>query len=555
MLTQAPRGTKDVLPADSYRWQYVESKMRQAAAEAGFREVRTPVFEHTELFLRGVGDTTDIVQKEMYTFKDKGDRSITLKPEGTAGAARCLLENNLYADTLPCKMYYLNAPIFRYEAPQSGRLREHHQFGLECFGARDASADAELILLAYRLLSGLGVKNLSVNINSIGCPNCRPKYHATLKSFLSGRIGEMCSTCQTRFDRNPLRVLDCKEKHCQELVADAPSMLDLLCDDCKAHFAQLQSYLDAAHIPYQIDPRIVRGLDYYTKTVFELITKTENGNLTVCGGGRYDNLVEELGGPSLHAVGFGMGIERVLMLLDSEGVVIPKPTLYDVFVTYMGAHQVEAFSLVQKLRDAGFKADMDHTGRSLKAQFKYANKMGATLTATLGDEEIASGVVKVKNMATKEEQTIALETMAGKGSELGWKFEQMRWIIDHARYGERLGVCMDTCHMHDAGYDVQDLDGLLAEFDRVIGIQRIAAVHVNDSRNVRGARKDRHANIGFGEIGFDALSAFVHHPALADIVKILETPYVEGHAPYGEEIAMLRQNTFDPSLMDQIRRN
>ena len=379
MLTQAPRGTKDVLPADSYRWQYVESKMRQAAAEAGFREVRTPVFEHTELFLRGVGDTTDIVQKEMYTFKDKGDRSITLKPEGTSGAARCLLENNLYADTLPCKMYYLNAPIFRYEAPQSGRLREHHQFGLECFGARDASADAEQILLAYRLLSGLGVKNLSVNINSIGCPNCRPKYHATLKSFLSGRIGEM---------------------------------LDLLCDDCKAHFAQLQSYLDAAHIPYQIDPRIVRGLDYYTKTVFELITKTENGNLTVCGGGRYDNLVEQLGGPSLHAVGFGMGIERVLMLLDSEGVVIPKPTLYDVFVTYMGAHQVEAFLLVQKLRDAGFKADMDHTGRSLKAQFKYANKMGATLTATLGDEEIASGVVKVKNMATKEEQTIALDNIA-----------------------------------------------------------------------------------------------------------------------------------------------
>ena len=253
---------------------------------------------------------------------------------------------------------------------------------------------------------------MCIRDSSIGCPNCRPKYHATLKSFLSGRIGEMCSTCQTRFDRNPLRVLDCKEKHCQELVADAPSMLDLLCDDCKAHFAQLQSYLDAAHIPYQIDPRIVRGLDYYTKTVFELITKTENGNLTVCGGGRYDNLVEELGGPSLHAVGFGMGIERVLMLLDSEGVVIPKPTLYDVFVTYMGAHQVEAFSLVQKLRDAGFKADMDHTGRSLKAQFKYANKMGATLTATLGDEEIASGVVKVKNMATKEEQTIALDNIA-----------------------------------------------------------------------------------------------------------------------------------------------
>ncbi len=412
MLTQAPRGTKDVLPTDSYRWQYVESKMRAAAAEAGFREVRTPVFEHTELFLRGVGDTTDIVQKEMYTFKDKGDRSITLKPEGTAGAVRALLESSLYADALPCKMYYLNAPIFRYEAPQSGRLREHHQFGLECFGARDASADAELILLAYRLLNGLGVKNLSVNINSIGCPNCRPKYHAELKSFLGERVSSMCTDCKTRFERNPLRVLDCKQPHCQELVKDAPSMLDLLCDECKEHFAQLQAYLAAAKIPYAIDSRIVRGLDYYTKTVFELITTTENGNLTVCGGGRYDNLVEQLGGPSLHAVGFGMGIERVLMLLDGEGIELPKPDLYDVFVTYMGAHQVEAFALVQQLRDAGVKADMDHTGRSLKAQFKYANKVAARLTATLGDDEIANGVVKVKNMATKEEKTIALADIA-----------------------------------------------------------------------------------------------------------------------------------------------
>lgn len=412
MLTQAPRGTKDVLPADSYRWQYVERMMRDAAAEAGFREVRTPVFEHTELFLRGVGDTTDIVQKEMYTFKDKGDRSITLKPEGTAGAARCLLENNLYADTLPCKMYYLNAPIFRYEAPQNGRLREHHQFGLECFGAKDASADAELILLAYRLLSRLGVKNLSVNINSIGCPNCRPKYHAMLKTFLSGRIDEMCATCKTRFDRNPLRVLDCKEKHCQELVKDAPSMLDVLCDDCKAHFEQLKQYLDVSGIPYQVDARIVRGLDYYTKTVFELITTTPNGNLTVCGGGRYDNLVEQLGGASLHAVGFGMGIERVLMLLDSEGVEIPRPSLYEVFVTYMGAHQVAAFSLVQQLRNAGIKADLDHTGRSLKAQFKYANKMGALLTATLGDDEVANGVVKIKNMNTREERTVPMAEIA-----------------------------------------------------------------------------------------------------------------------------------------------
>ena len=403
MLTQAPRGTKDVLPTDSYRWQYVEGMMRKAAAEAGFREVRTPVFEHTELFLRGVGDTTDIVQKEMYTFKDKGDRSITLKPEGTAGAVRCLLESGLYADALPCKMYYLNAPIFRYEAPQNGRLREHHQFGLECFGASDASADAELILLAFRLLSKLGVKNLSVNINSIGCPECRPKYHKLLKEYLADRIGEMCGTCKTRFERNPLRVLDCKEKHCQELVKDAPSMLDVLCDECKAHFAQLQEYLAAAGIPYQVDSRIVRGLDYYTKTVFELITTTKDGNLTVCGGGRYDNLVEQLGGPSLNAVGFGMGIERVLMLLDSEGVEIPKPAQYDVFVTYMGQNKVAAFSLVHQLRNAGISADMDHTGRSLKAQFKYANKTGAPLCITLGDDEVAQGVVKIKNMNTREE--------------------------------------------------------------------------------------------------------------------------------------------------------
>ncbi len=406
MLTQAPKGTRDVLPTDSYRWQYVEARMRQAAAEAGYREVRTPVFEHTELFLRGVGDTTDIVQKEMYTFRDKGDRSITLKPEGTAGAVRSFVESGAFNDPMPCKMYYLNAPIFRYENPQSGRLREHHQFGLECFGAKDASVDAELIMLAYRLLGGLGVKNLSVNINSIGCPRCRPAYHQLLRQYLGERIGCMCDTCKGRFERNPLRVLDCKEKKCQEQVKDAPSMLDVLCDECREHFAQLQKYLSLTGIPYRIDSRIVRGLDYYTKTVFELITTTKDGNLTVCGGGRYDKLVEELGGPSLPGVGFGMGIERVLMLLDGEGIVIPEPRLYDVFVTYMGQNDGPAFSLVQQLRCAGLRADMDHCARSLKAQFKYAGKTGAALTATLGDDEVAQGVVKLKNMATREEQTV-----------------------------------------------------------------------------------------------------------------------------------------------------
>ena len=407
MLTQAPRGTRDVLPADSYRWQFIEDRMRAAAALAGYREVRTPVFEHTELFLRGVGDTTDIVQKEMYTFEDKGKRSVTLKPEGTAGAVRCFLEHNLYAEPLPCKMYYLNSPIFRYENPQSGRLREHHQFGMECFGAREATVDAELILLAYHLLQDLGIGNLSVEINSIGCPKCRPVYHTRLKEFLSGRMDQLCATCRERFDRNPLRVLDCKEKTCQELTKDAPSMLDLLCDECREHFEQLKACLDQAGIPYRVNARIVRGLDYYTKTVFELVTRTEEGNLTVCGGGRYDNLVEQIGDQSIPGIGFGMGLERVLMLLKNEGIEIPKPLWYEVFVTYMGENRPAAFALVQQLRKAGIRADLDHCGRSLKAQFKYANKTGAPITAVIGDEEAANGTVKLKRMADGEEKTVA----------------------------------------------------------------------------------------------------------------------------------------------------
>ena len=409
MLTQAPRGTKDVLPTDSYRWQYLEEKMRRAAALAGFREVRTPVFEHTELFLRGVGDTTDIVQKEMYTFKDKGDRSVTLKPEGTAGAVRCFLESNLYAEALPCKMYYLNAPIFRYENPQSGRLREHHQFGLECFGAKEATADAELILLAFSLLQELGIRNLSVRINSIGCPKCRPLYHKALKEYLADRMDSLCETCRERFDRNPLRVLDCKEKKCRELTKDAPSMLDMLCDECRDHFSRLQACLDSAGIPYRVDSRIVRGLDYYTKTVFELITATPDGELTVCGGGRYDHLVAEIGGPEIPAVGFGMGLERVLMLLDADGIQIPEPPRYDVFITYMGDHADQAFRLTQALRQDGIRADMDHCGRSLKAQFKYANKTGVKWTGVIGDEEAAAGMVKLRNMENGEEKTVRAE--------------------------------------------------------------------------------------------------------------------------------------------------
>ena len=311
------KGMKDVLPAESARWRALEREMRKAALMAGYREIRTPVLEHTELFARSAGESSDVVRKEMYTFLDKGDRSVTLKPESTAGTVRAFLESGLYAQALPLKMYYVNAPHFRYEAPQSGRLREHHQFGMECFGAAEPSADAELIWLVVRLLDSFGLKNLSVRINSIGCPNCRPAYQKAFREYLAARKDQLCRTCQERMEINPMRTLDCKEEGCKLALADAPVMLDHLCDECRTHFELLKQYLDEAGIHYAVDPRIVRGLDYYTKTVFEVITATPNGELTVCGGGRYDGLVQELGGPAIPAVGFGMGVERVLMLLDA----------------------------------------------------------------------------------------------------------------------------------------------------------------------------------------------------------------------------------------------
>ena len=410
MLTQAPKGTKDVLPQDSYRFQTVEAVQRRIAALAGYREVRTPVFEHTELFLRGVGDTTDIVQKEMYTFLDKGERSITLKPEGTAGAVRALIEHSLYAGPLPVKMYYLSSPIFRYEAPQSGRLREHHQFGCECFGAAEPTCDAEVIGVAVDVLRGLGLTDLVVNINSIGCPQCRAEYHQKLRAYLRERLPKLCETCRTRFEKNPLRILDCKVESCQRELADAPSILDCLCSECREHFEGLQQCLTATGIPFQVDARIVRGLDYYTRTVFEIARQTEAGPQAVCGGGRYDGLVEQLGGPKLPAIGFGMGIERVLMLLEQSGVEIPQPRLFDVYVASLGAQaRIPALQLVKALRDAGVKAEMDHAGRSLKAQFKHADKTGAPYVAIVGGEELERGAVRLRNMQTKEECEIPLK--------------------------------------------------------------------------------------------------------------------------------------------------
>ena len=411
MLTQAPKGTQDVLPQDSYRWQQSEEIMRKTCAMAGYREVRTPVFEHTELFARGVGDTTDVVQKEMYTFLDKGGRSITLKPEGTAGAVRAFIEAHLYAEPLPIKMCYISCPVFRYEKPQSGRLREHHQLGVEVFGAKDASVDAEIIRLALDVQTACGIEGLRVAINSIGCPNCRGKYHEILKEYLRPKLGELCKTCNERFERNPLRVLDCKE--CADKVQDAPSMLDTLCDECKAHFESLQRNLTALGIQYQIDSRIVRGLDYYTKTVFEIITDAPGGGeLTVCGGGRYDGLVEQLGGPSLPGVGFGMGVERILMVQDMRGVTPVAPRLYDAFVCTLGDEaRIEGMKLVRELRQGGIKADLDHAARSLKAQFKYANKIGAPYVVVLAGDELEKGVAKLRDMNGATEQEIPRENL------------------------------------------------------------------------------------------------------------------------------------------------
>lgn len=409
MLTKAPKGTKDVLPAQSAGWQYVENVARQVCALHGYREIRTPVFEHTELFLRGVGDTTDIVQKEMYTFEDKGGRSITLKPEGTAGAVRSFVENSLYAEALPVKMYYLNAPVFRYERPQAGRLREHHQFGIEAFGAAGPAIDAEVISVALMLFKKLGITSLALNINSIGCKECRPAYNAALREYLKQNEDKLCGVCRERMVTNPLRVLDCKVDTCQEIVKEAPKMLDMLCGDCDSHFKGLQQRLAKAGIEYKINPLIVRGLDYYTKTVFEVISTGIGAQGTVCGGGRYDGLVEELGGPSMPGVGFGMGLERLLLVLDSLGIALPSPTLCDVFVCTLGeAASVEGFRVVSSLRSEGIKAECDHMGRSLKAQLKYASKIGAEYTAIIGDDELAKGVAVLRNMKKSEENTVPL---------------------------------------------------------------------------------------------------------------------------------------------------
>lgn len=397
-MINIPKGTKDVLPFESYKWHYVENLMREIAGLFCLKEIRTPTFEHTELFLRGVGDTTDVVNKEMYTFNDKGNRSITLKPEGTAGVARAFIENGLASGVMPLKMYY-EIPVFRYERPQAGRLREHHQFGVEIYGAKGADTDAEVISIAYTMLKKAGL-SVELNINSIGCAECRKKYNAALKAYLAERADRMCDTCKERYDKNPLRILDCKEEGCRELCSSAPKIIDYLCDDCKAHFNDLQQYLTLAGISFKINPFIVRGLDYYTRTVFEFVTTDLGSQGTVCGGGRYDNLVSQLGGASVPCVGFGMGVERLLMLMEAKGVLPENDEKPQLYIASMGEKAFKkAFSLCVALRAAGVSCEIDHMGKSVKAQFKYADKIGAKFVLTIGENELENGKAGLKRMS------------------------------------------------------------------------------------------------------------------------------------------------------------
>lgn len=410
LITKAVKGTKDVLPGEVYKNQYIESTALDVAGRFGFKEIRTPVFEHTELFQRGVGDTTDVVQKEMYTFDDKGGRSITLRPEGTAGAARSFLENGLCNETLPQKVCYLTS-CYRYEKPQAGRLREFHQFGVECFGAQSPLADAEIISLANTFFKELGVKDLSLEINSIGCPTCRAEYHKALREYFAARKDELCDTCRDRLERNPMRILDCKSPVCSEIAKGAPVVLDYLCDECKAHFEKVKSYLNALGIAFTVNPKIVRGLDYYTKTVFEFVSNSIGAQGTVCGGGRYDGLIEELGGQKTPSLGFGLGIERLMLLMEAQGCEFPQEAKPDLFIAALGEKaQLKAVEIANDMREEGFTCLYDVNGRGLRAQMKYANKLGAKYTIVLGDDEVQSGIAKLKNMESGEETEIALQT-------------------------------------------------------------------------------------------------------------------------------------------------
>ena len=409
LVTKAIKGTQDLLPNESYKNRYVEQTMLDIASKFGYKEIRTPVFEHTELFSRGVGDTTDVVQKEMYTFDDKGGRSITLRPEGTAGAMRAFLEHGLFNEPLPQKVSYLTS-CYRYEKPQAGRLREFHQFGVECLGTAAPAADAELISLGHEIFSHLGVEGLQLEINSIGCPTCRKKYHEALHSYFESKKADLCETCLDRLGRNPMRILDCKSPVCSEIAKDAPKVLDYICEDCSAHFELVKKHLDAMNIPYVVNPTIVRGLDYYTRTVFEFVSTQIGGQGTVCGGGRYDGLAEQLGGNSTPSLGFALGIERLMLLMQAQNTPLPEEEKPDLYIASMGEEAtVLAAKLAASLREEGISVQYDVAGRSVKAQMKFANKLGVRNTVVIGDSEIESGKVTVKDMNGGESVEMELD--------------------------------------------------------------------------------------------------------------------------------------------------
>lgn len=402
------KGTQDVLPSDTYKWQFVERLFLDTAKLYGFNEIRIPTFEDKSLFIRSVGDTTDVVQKEMYTFTDLGGRELALRPEGTAGINRAVIESGLINEALPVKLCY-DLSCFRAEKPQAGRFREFHQLGMELFGSHSPAADAEVIAFVSDFFNTLGLTNISLEINSIGCPNCRKNYHAALKEYFEARKADLCDTCLTRLDKNPLRILDCKSPVCKEIAKDAPIGLDYLCDECREHFEGLKKRLDALGIAYTVNPRIVRGLDYYTKTVFEFVSGDIGAQSTVCGGGRYDGLIKSLGGADQPGIGYAMGIERLLMVLEAQGIQIPKPSPCDLYIASMGENaSVFAMKLASDLRNEGFAAESDLIGRSLKAQMKYADKIDAKYSMVIGDDELTAGKAKVKNMATGETHELDL---------------------------------------------------------------------------------------------------------------------------------------------------
>lgn len=412
-MINIPKGTKDVLPSQSYKWQYIEAAAREVARTYNLSEIRTPTFEYTELFSRGVGETTDVVNKEMYTFEDKGGRSITLKPEGTAGAARLFIENGLASSPLPLKAYYIT-PAFRYERPQAGRLREFHQFGIEEFGSDGYYADAEVILAASLFLERLGVKT-RLELNSIGCPECRAEYNKALKEYFRPHLSDMCETCRSRFDKNPLRMLDCKEEGCKKFTADAPAILDYLCPDCKAHFEGVKRLLTAEGVEFTVNPRIVRGLDYYTRTVFEFVSDRIGAQGTVCGGGRYDGLIGQLGGKPTPAIGFAAGIERLMLLMENTGLSFGESQKPRIYIAGMDEKSREAaFRLASQLRKEGISAEPDSMNRSLKAQLKYADKLGAEYVAVIGETELANGGVNLKEMKSGNQEFVRFENIALK---------------------------------------------------------------------------------------------------------------------------------------------